>query len=203
MKNKMLGILVPVLAGAAVIGTGFSTWYFTNAASTAGENLAVSMAGYAEIGSLNIHGSNWKLSLDASKERDSGIHLTNDEGNKDVVELSYDVTRHEDVAVEKQLTLTTVVSIPKELQAYISATTTIKDTAHSWVDGDADSDPAWYIYTFTNTFDYDSSVSSMNVTYAFYWVEGREPTDVASWTALNTIVQNSSLKVTHTLDWAE
>ena len=56
MKKKFLvGSLLPVLAGAAVVGSGFSLWFFNNTTATeAQNNLNKDVTQLVEIGTITV-----------------------------------------------------------------------------------------------------------------------------------------------------
>jgi len=56
MKKKFLiGSLLPVLAGAAVVGSGFSLWFFNNTTATAEQNdLNKNVTQLVEIGTITV-----------------------------------------------------------------------------------------------------------------------------------------------------
>ena len=56
MKKKFLiGSLLPVLAGAAVVGSGFSLWFFNNTTARATQdNLSKNVTQLVEIGTITV-----------------------------------------------------------------------------------------------------------------------------------------------------
>ena len=53
MKKKFLvGSLLPVLAGAAVVGSGFSLWFFNDTENHANQDASANVTQLVEVGSV-------------------------------------------------------------------------------------------------------------------------------------------------------
>lgn len=79
-RKKSLGIVLPVLTGLTLIGTGFSVWYFTDTTNNVELAAKVNLHGYAQIGSLKISGeetapNNVFLDFDSTAHNGGGINL--------------------------------------------------------------------------------------------------------------------------------
>ena len=206
MRNKMLGILLPVLAGVAVIGTGFSTWYFvTGADHTGDQNLDVQLAAAAEIGNLRITNNPAPnaLQLDASNDSDSGIHLgTVSESSvftkaaNDNINWSYtyqasttDLDKHPVLTVDVKInSITTYIGIGLSGDHGYTNTQT-SASAYQWT---KDVSPASYSASGVETIE-------GSIPFAFAWTD--EPESFSEWTDLEELVKNATLTIKLSLNW--
>lgn len=215
MRNKMLGILLPVLAGVAVIGTGFSTWYFvTGGIQTKKQELDVQLAAAAEIGDLVItnNPAPTTLHLDASIKdpADSGIHLgTLADGaftpSSDTINWSYTYQASAET-LGKHPEITVAVNIVN-IDSYIGIALSDEDTDYTL----AGTATSGYKYTWTyedETIAADYTTGQENTitqdfTFVFSWKENKEPTSYDTWSALNTEIDKGDTKliVNLSLDW--
>ena len=200
MKRRILGIIIPVLAGVTIVGTGFSVWYFTdNNSSSASASVNVNLSGYAEIASITIpNTTNYTLDLDSAT--DTGIHLNNstasataDQISDVTVNLNADALNGE--TLERDLTVTAKIAFTGGLDKYVSFVLD-NDPVSSWTGTTG---------TFTTTIDTASvtTTRALNVpdlALTFSWTD--EPTTVDEWNDLNTVVEGSSLDITYTVAWA-
>ena len=207
MRNKMLGILLPVLAGVAVIGTGFSTWYFVTGADTTGDqNLKVQLAAAAEIGNLEITNSPapTTLHLDASIKdpADSGIHLGTLADNaftpsSDTINWSYtyqasttDLDKHPVLTVDVKInSITKYISIGLSGEDHEYTNTNTSTSAYQWT---KDVRPASYSASGEETIE-------GSIPFAFTWSD--EPTSFSEWSVLEPLVKNATLTIKLSLDW--
>ncbi len=204
MKRRILGIIIPVLAGVTIVGTGFSVWYFTdNTGKTATTSVDVNLSGYAEIASITIpNTANYTLDLDSSdldSSTDTGIHLNNSTASATADQIS-DVTVNLNAnalngeTLEKDLTVTATIKFTGGLDSYVSFALD-NDPVSSWTGTTG---------TFTTTIDTASvtTTTTLNVpdlALTFSWKD--EPTTVDEWNDLNTVVKGSSLDITYTVAW--
>ena len=211
MRNKMLGILLPVLAGVAVIGTGFSTWYFTNGVNTGNKDIRVSLAAAAEIGELGFPEANplpTTLHLDASvtgDSPDSGIHLGTIGENSvftadDKIEWTYNYQASEET-LDKHPELTIDVKI-NGIGNYVDIKVSDSDyTVQQASDG--------YQYTWKKTDVVPTSYTAPtktaftdDFTFAFSWKTNQEPKNLAQWQDLrNAITDQTVLTIKLSLAW--
>lgn len=204
MRNKMLGILLPVLAGVAVIGTGFSTWYFVTGADTTGDqNLKVQLAAAAEIGNLEITNNPAPTTLHLDASNDTGIHLGTVSGEEfteaanDNIYWSYtyqasttDLGKHPVLTVDVKInSITTYIGInlSGEDHGYTSMITS--NSAYQWT---KDVRPAPYSVSGVETIE-------GSIPFAFTWTD--EPTSFSEWSALDSLVENATLTIALSLDW--
>lgn len=203
MRNKMLGILLPVLAGVAVIGTGFSTWYFVTGADTTGnQNLDVQLAAAAEIGNLKITNEPAPNALQLDASNDSGIHLGTVSGEEftkaadDNINWSYtyqastaDLDKHPVLTVDVKInSITTYISIGLSGNHGYTNTDT-SNSAYQWT---KDVSPASYSASGVETI-------KGSIPFEFIWTD--EPTSFSEWSALDSRVGNATLTIALSLDW--
>lgn len=194
MRNKMLGILLPVLAGVAVIGTGFSTWYFvTGADHTGNQNLDVQLAAAAEIGNLKITNEPAPTTLHLDASNDTGIHLGTVSGEEftraenDNINWSYtyqasttDLGKHPVLTVDVKInSITTYISIGLSGDHGYTNTKTLNG-AYQW------------------TKDVSQTIEG-SIPFAFTWTD--EPTSFSEWSALDSLVENATLTIELSLNW--
>ena len=216
MRNKMLGILLPVLAGVAVIGTGFSTWYFVTAASGAvDKTLDVHLAAAAEIGNLKITNDSapTMLHLDASikEPADSGIHLGTLADNaftpsSDTINWSYTYQASAET-LGKHPEITVDVNVVN-IDSYIGIALSDEDTDYT----PAGTATSGYKYTWTYE---DETIADYTIgqkktithdfTFVFSWKKNMEPTSYDAWSTLNTEIgkDDTKLIVNLSLDWVD
>ncbi len=203
MRNKMLGILLPVLAGVAVIGTGFSTWYFVTGADTTGDqNLKVQLAAAAEIGNLKITNNPAPTTLHLDASDDTGIHLGTVSGEEftkaanDNINWSYtyqasttDLDKHPVLTVDVKINnITTYISIGLSGDHGYTNTQT-SASAYQWT---KDVRPTSYSASGVETIE-------GSIPFAFTWTD--EPTSFSEWSALDSVVENATLTIKLSLDW--
>lgn len=203
MRNKMLGILLPVLAGVAVIGTGFSTWYFVTGADTTGDqNLKVQLAAAAEIGNLKITNNPAPTTLHLDASDDTGIHLETVSGEEftkaadDKINWSYtyqastaDLDKHPVLTVDVKInSITTYIRIDLSGGHGYNNTQT-SASAYQWT---KDVRPTSYSASGVATIE-------GSIPFAFAWTD--EPTSFSEWSDLDSVVENATLTIKLSLDW--
>lgn len=216
MRNKMLGILLPVLAGVAVIGTGFSTWYFTNGVDTKNKDIPVSLAAAAEIGELGFPEANplpTTLHLDASVKGDSpnsGIHLGTIGENSvftadDKIEWTYNyqaseetLDKHPELTIDVKINgIGNYVDIKVSDSDYIVQSQATDTYQYTWKKTDII--PASYTPSTKTEFTDD-------FTFAFSWKTNQEPKSFTAWQALSDAITDNApvvLTIKLSLDWVD
>lgn len=203
MRNKMLGILLPVLAGVAVIGTGFSTWYFMNGVDTRNKEIPVSLAAAAEIGELGFPEANplpTTLHLDASvttdDSLDSGIHLGTIGENEvftadDKIEWTYNyqaseetLDKHPELTIDVKINgIGNYVDIKVSDSDYIAQSQATDNYQYTWKKKDII--PASYTPSTKTEF-------TDNFTFAFSWKANQEPNSFTAWQALSDAITENT-----------
>lgn len=85
MKKIFAGIVLPTLAAAAVIGSGFSIWFFGENQDKVSTNASIEVQNLLRIGNLTADSSEGLLHLDQTADVRKGIlrsSLVNDDTNK-------------------------------------------------------------------------------------------------------------------------
>ena len=211
MKNKMLGILVPVLAGAAVIGTGFSTWYFTNANQSSVNGIATQIALASEISTLKLKSSEtvldtsktFELSLDSTRDEDAadpkGVNLLYKDGDSDAVVVNdIDVLYTLNAAVGFDLStrhpvLTVTVTLGGNLPTYVTLNAT------EWTANGS----AVYTKTIEDTNATFNQENTIGVpAFGFQWTEHGEPGSYGAWKATKTALNSATVQIDYSLAWS-
>ena len=211
MRNKVLGIIVPVLAGAAMVGTGFATWHFSEGPSTISGN--VSLDGYTTIGEITIANHDKAiLNMDASD--DTGItfeYPESEEAKENQVDFSIQVEKTSGQEW-KALTLTTTIAFSNNVGSYVSLNVTTTSSENSTVSGTAArytdeclDTTCEFEVTVTPTSVLNTATLNLTTELNFDWCEGKEPTSKDTWSALNLAISGGSnvLSITYQVDYAE
>ena len=197
MKKKFLiGSILPVLAGAAVVGSGFSLWFFNDTASTnAEQGLDKNVTQLVAIGSIEA-ADKVTITFDQKTRTTSltklpeaaGITVNPGANSKatytsptgDVVDIVADKT-----AVE----FVTKIEVTKALADYLVVS--YDSSTIAYVDG---------AYTITQTFNSNTNAEDM----VFDWTkvtidyaEGQEPADKQAYLDFKDIVDKATIKVTY------
>ena len=210
MRNKVLGIIVPVLAGAAMVGTGFATWHFSEGNSTINGN--VNLDGYTTIGEITIENHDKAvLNMDASD--DTGITFEYpevEEAEENKVAFSIQVERTSGQEW-KALTLTTAIAFSNNVGSYVSlnVTTSSSDSTVSGTDASYNDEcldtTCEFEVTVTPTSQETTATLNLTTKLDFDWYEGKEPTSKETWSTLNSAIGggNNVLSITYQVDYAE
>ena len=217
MKNRMLGVIVPILAGAALIGTGFSTWYFTTDGAAAVDGIATSIAKAYEIGSVTLKANGNKaivlpyegaepsgdpdtfaLRMDASSDSDENIDLMmNGTTSVESIQLDYQisnlggdfVTETQEFA-NKTATLKITVSLGEAVSTYVKL-------SDSWTKSDSN-------FTFTRKLD-NLTVGTNSINdlppFGFAWVEGEEPDNASNWKTMWSKLDSASISINYSISF--
>lgn len=211
MKNKMLGILIPVLAGAAVIGTGFSTWYFVNnSASAKIEGIQANLATASEISTLKLKSGEteldttktFTLSLDSTRDEDSanpkGVNLLYKDGENEAITVNdIDVVYKLDASENFDLTvkhpqLTVTVTLWGNLPTFV-------ELGDGWT---ANEGKTVFTYTFTDADAVKADENTIDVSeFGFKWTVAGEPGSYDAWNQTKTALEDASVTIDYTLAW--
>ena len=208
MKRRILGIVVPILAGLTIVGTGFSVWYFTSDTTETSFDAQVNLAGYAEIGNLQIkdRANHYRLFLDST--RDGGIALQSSADgaawtDTNTIDLTYELSVQDATYTDlndKNPQITMAFTVPAALETYVSITLnsgaltpgTPTDTI---------------TYTYTGQLDFPNPVASGTYdiempTFVFAWQDGQEPNSSATYAAAaQAALASGEISITYTLAW--
>lgn len=217
MKKKfLLGTMVPALAAAAVIGSGFSMWYFGDANSVkANQNANKEVAQLVRAGKIAVADS-FKVRFDQTKEGHAtqiGSHTYNDKtcleargitlefaenANTKAIYTEASNTTFEDNLAgidhfedKVYYVFTTKVTIENGLGDYVNMN--VKTGSKFTVDkAKVESTPSTTVYTFTsqnNVSEFDWS--NVELTYA----AGKEPSTLALFKAFYELVTDEATKI--------
>ena len=207
MKRRILGIVVPVLAGLTIVGTGFSVWYFTSDATETSFDTQVNLAGYAEIGNLQIkdRASHYRLFLDST--RDGGIALQSSADgaawtDTNTIDLTYELSVQDATYTDlndKNPQITMEFTVPAALETYVSITL----NSGALTPGTATDT---ITYTYTGQLDFPNPVASGTYdiempTFVFAWQDGQEPNSSATYAAAQAALASGEISITYTLAW--
>lgn len=205
-----MSLSVCLLAGLAVVGAGFSTWYFTEGASTE-KAASVFVSGYANICDLTVSPDALKLKLDQGEGDDSGIHLVKEDEStiSDTIDVGYKIEDDDSYTItiptEKTAAFTTKVTVPTALDFYFSIQVqTDSYNAHSLTGGDTATTTGSTIYTVTDTLNNLSITDSGKIQskFSFAWNADNKPTDVKSWGTLKELLTPENfLRIEYSLEW--
>lgn len=216
-RKKLLTIL-PVFASLAVIGSGFSVWYFGNGTTNAGQDMSVGIEQVAEVGSITT-AKGLKLIFDQTEEGrktnggkldlgdgPNGIYLEySGDGSTSAIytskadETNVDYTDY--VENEFYYQFTTTITVSEKLATYVSINYENKtETPNNWKRSSVktNSETSAEETTFTaeygvNTFDWTC--------VKFTYKENKEPKDIDEYKTLSNIIntESTTIKVNYTV----
>lgn len=201
MKRKTLTLVLPLLAGITLVGSGFSVWYFT--ANTSNEReVDVQLASYVDIGELSFVRTPTLLYLDSTTHGDNGlngINMFDAEGSVcNDVDLAY--TLDGTILDGTTLQVTVTMEITIDLDAYVDVQ--LGEGNWSRITSTVSSDFNRYTKTFENL-----PVSNNTIdmpTFAFSYPstgDQVEPKTLKEWNALNSIIADSTINFTYELSF--
>lgn len=217
MKKKfILGTMVPALAAAAVIGSGFSMWYFGDANSVkANQNANKEVAQLVRVGKIAVADS-FTVNFDQTKEEHAkqiGSHTYNDatcveatgitlkfaeNANTKAIYTEASNTTFDDNLAGLDHTddgkvyyvFTTKVTITNDLAAYVNISTTDANFTITETAGVKGATITTYTFTSKNNvseFDWSKVV----LTYA----ANKEPSTLAEFITFHDLVKNEATKI--------
>lgn len=215
-KKFLLGTIVPALAASAVIGSGFSMWYFGDANSVkANQNANKNVTQLVRVGKIAA-ADDFTVNFDQTKEghvNQVGSHTYNDEcleatgitlkfaenANTKAIYTEASKTTFDDNLAGLDHTddgkvyyvFTTKVTIENGLGVYVNMD--VKTGSKFKVDNPkGESTPNTTVYTFTsehNVSEFDWS--NVELTYA----ADKEPSTLAEFIAFHNLVKNEATKI--------
>lgn len=217
MKKKfILGTMVPALAAAAVIGSGFSMWYFGDANSVkANQNANKEVTQLVRVGKIAVADS-FTVNFDQTKEghaKQIGSHTYNDAtcveatgitlkfaenaNTKAIYTEASNTTFDDNLAGLDHTTdgkvyyvFTTKVTITNDLAAYVNISTTDANFTITETAGVKGATITTYTFTSKNNvseFDWSKVV----LTYA----ANKEPSTLAEFITFHDLVKNEATKI--------
>lgn len=210
-RKKLLTIL-PVFASLAVIGSGFSVWYFGNNTVTSGQGIGLGIEQVAAVGSITT-AKGLKLIFDQTEtgrntnggqldlgDGPNGIYLEY-ETNGDKTTSAIYKSKADDTYIdytdfvenEFNYQFTTTITVSKDLAAYVSiaysdttnwTTTTTKDGGENEL----------------TTFTAKAGIDEFDWTKVkFTYKENKEPKNIVEYQTLSKTIKTSSISVNYTV----
>lgn len=219
MKNRMLGVIVPILAGAALIGTGFSTWYFTTNGTAEVSGIATNIAKAYNINGLTLlangdskietSSDTFFLQMDSTIEGDAsnngevGINLVKTSGTRTIVkniDAQYVLDSQGEFGISaKQVTLKVTVEFTgvngegEKASNYIAL-------ADEWT---SDQSNTWTYQSRNQNAVNGGTFAVPKFGFAYVKNEGVGPKSMEEWTNMNNALEGASVSITYSLDWAK
>lgn len=209
MKKKFLiGSLLPVLAGAAVVGSGFSLWFFNNTTATATQdNLSKNVTQLVEIGTITV-ADNFTVVFDQETRADDlanaglakdGIYV--DFGSKTNKVAKYNkATDGEDIITNStKVVFTTKIELTNGLDEFVKVAYKTSDSASENFTYDKASHSFSYALEFDSTIAADAMVFDWTKVVFNYAVteDGakKEPTTKALYETFKNLVANEATEI--------
>ncbi len=201
MKRKTLTLVLPLLAGITLVGSGFSVWYFT--ANTSNEReVDVQLASYVDIGELSFVRTPTLLYLDSTRHGDNGlngINMFDAEGSVcNDVDLAY--TLDGTILDGTTLQVTVTMEITIDLDAYVDVQ--LGEGNWSRITSTVPSDFNRYTKTFENLPVSNNTIDMPAFAFSYSSTGDQvEPKTLKEWNALNSIIADSAINFTYELSF--
>lgn len=201
MKRKTLTLVLPLLAGITLVGSGFSVWYFT--ANTSNEReVDVQLASYVDIGELSFVRTPTLLYLDSTKHGDNGlngINMFDAEGSVcNDVDLAY--TLDGTILDGTTLQVTVTMEITVDLDAYVDVQ--LGEGNWSRITSTVPSDFNRYSKTFDNLPVSNNTIDMPAFAFSYPSTGDQvEPKTLKEWNDLNSIIADSAINFTYELSF--
>lgn len=201
MKRKTLTLVLPLLAGITLVGSGFSVWYFT--ANTSNEReVDVQLASYVDIGELSFVRTPTLLYLDSTTHGDNGlngINMFDAEGSVcNDVDLAY--TLDGTILDGTTLQVTVTMEITIDLDAYVDVQ--LGEGNWSIITSTVPSDFNRYTKTFDNLPVSNNTIDMPAYVFSYPSTGDQvEPKTLEEWNALNSIIADSAINFTYELSF--
>ena len=206
MKKKFLvGSLLPVLAGAAVVGSGFSLWFFNDTEKNANQDASANVTQLVEVGSVKA-ASNFKIIFDQTEAGRGSNALTGIPGAKGIY---LDWTDGE--SAKKQAVYTSPDSnsgaIDSDDNVHVKFVTEIKVSDSKILEyvklsyGSTTVVEGTDTYTITQYFESDTSAENKSFDWTvakFDYKESKQPSTSALYKEFYKLVHNATFAVTYT-----
>ena len=209
MKKKFLvGSLLPVLAGAAVVGSGFSLWFFNDTVKPAEQDVSKNVTQLVAVGEITT-ADKFSIVFDQSdagrtanaganvstSSKAQGIHVSFDDGANTVVKYTsptdgIDELKNTNGEYEVYFKFTVQLVVSNSLANYIDGATynkTVNETVKANVTaGDSNTTYEFVLDKCVREFDW----SKVTFTYK------NEPKDATEYEALKNIVVSEDTTIT-------
>lgn len=196
--RKLLAIGAPILGMVAIVGSGFSAWYFESQTVEAGTSMGITLTPIATTyGAFDVSENEYTLVLDQGgytnrTEVKKGISVQVGGSNVTTIEASYSIDSGAlQILTDDGLTgtITTTVKVLSSLAAYVDFKASDFTNKGSASDG-------YEVYTRTDdvatTVDLDIDVTTNDdlTNAAFAYVSNKKPTDETSYNSLSSLVSS-------------
>lgn len=209
MKKKFLvGSLLPVLAGAAVVGSGFSLWFFNNTTARATQdNLSKNVTQLVEIGTITV-ADNFTVVFDQETRADDlanaglakdGIYVDFGSNTNKVAKYNRAKTVNENdektediIANSTKVVFTTKIELTNGLDELVKVAYKTSDSATNDFTYDGTSHSFSYVLEFDHTIADDAMVFDWEKV-VFTYVN--EPKNKTEYEAFKTKVTAAATKI--------
>ena len=205
MKKRMSTILLPVLAGAAVIGSGFSVWFFndTNVSATQ-DQIGKEVTQLVAVGTIT-KADDFTMTFDQTADGRKANNITSTAAANGITlqwndDSANKIAKYESIGSTGEtidhdgdkiyFEFNTKITISNSLAEYI--TISYEGATSEAQKGATDTD-----YSFTlgeNETEFKWATVSLN------YAEGKEPSNAEQYAALKTAVKNATITVTYRVD---
>lgn len=202
MKKKFLvGSLLPVLAGAAVVGSGFSLWFFNNTTETATQdNLSKNVTQLVEIGTITV-ADNFTVVFDQKNRTNDlanaglaakGIYVDFGSNTNKVAKYNKAVDGDDIIANSTKVVFTTKIELTNGLDELVKVAYKTSDSATNAFTYDGTSHSFSYALEFDSTIAEDAMVFDWEKVVLTYV---NEPKNKTEYEAFKTKVNAADTKI--------
>lgn len=206
MKKKFLiGSMLPALVGAAIVGSGFSLWFFNNTATTESQNnVNKNVTQLVEIGTITV-ADDFTVVFDQKTRTTNlanaglaaeGIFVDFGSSTNKVAQYNKATEGEDIIAGSTKVVFTTKIELTNGLDEYVkvaydSENFTYSATAHS--------------FTYSLTFESNTATEAMVFDWekvAFSYAENKEPKNKEAYKSFKDLVNhtNTKINVTYTAE---
>lgn len=207
MKKKFLvGSLLPVLAGAAVVGSGFSLWFFNNTTVTAEQNdLSKNVTQLVEIGTITV-ADNFTVVFDQKTRTNdlanaglatNGIYVDFGSNTNKVAKYNRATDGEDIIADSTKVVFTTKIELTNGLDALVKVAYKTSDSATKDFTYDGTSHSFSYVLEFDSTIANDAMVFDWEKVVLTYVNEPKNKTEYEEFKAKVTAAA-TKINVTYT-----
>mgnify|MGYP004605560003 FL=1 len=207
MKKKFLiGSLLPVLAGMAVVGSGFSLWFFNNTTTTeAQNNLNKDVTQLVEIGTITV-ADNFTVVFDQKTRTNdlanaglaaNGIYVDFGSNTNKVAKYNRATDGEDIIADSTKVVFTTKIELTNGLDALVKVAYKTSDSATKDFTYDGTSHSFSYVLEFDSTIANDAMVFDWEKVVLTYVNEPKNKTEYEEFKTKVTAAE-TKINVTYT-----
>lgn len=202
MKKKFLvGSLLPVLAGMAVVGSGFSLWFFNNTTATETQNnLNKDVTQLVEIGTITV-ADNFTVVFDQKTRTNdlanaglaaNGIYVDFGSNTNKVAKYNRAVDGEDIIADSTKVVFTTKIELTNGLDELVKVAYKTSDSATKDFTYDGTSHSFSYVLEFDSTITDDTMVFDWEKVVLTYV---NEPKNKTEYETFKTKVTDAATKI--------